>query len=288
MNANYNIKKIISNIKSELKDFYPIYEINSFIYMIFEKVTGTSRTKLLVSDQLELSDLQLRIIHDVISELKTYKPIQYILEETDFYEIQFDVGSGVLIPRPETEELVDWIINENKDEKKIILDIGTGSGCIAIALAANLKSSKVYACDISDQALGQAKKNSIKNNVKIDLFQLDILKNISGLNKKFDIIVSNPPYIAESEKRLMEQNVLNFEPELALFVPDDNPLVFYKAIINFGKLHLNHGGEIYLEINEAFGRQMIALLKDSGFESIILKKDINGKDRMIKGSLKKQ
>jgi len=287
MTTNYNIKKIISSIKSELKDFYPDNEINSFVYLIFEKIAGIARTRLLISDQEELSEKQYKKIHGILMQLKSYKPIQYILGETEFYELPFKVGEGVLIPRPETEELVDWIIKENKNNCKEILDIGTGSGCIAIALAENLKSSKVYACDVSDTALSLAKQNSRKNDAEISFFHLDILSPNLDLDKKFDVVVSNPPYVTEGEKKLMEQNVLAFEPELALFVPDDNPLVFYKAIVNFSKSYLNHGGEIYLEINEAFGRQMVDLLNRSGFDPVILKKDMSGKDRMIKGILKK-
>lgn len=285
MTANNSIKKVISFIKTELKDFYPMNEIDSFVYLIFEHLFNYSKTKLLISMDLEIREDSYKQILTIISELKSFKPIQYILKETTFFDLPFIVNSNVLIPRPETEELVDWIIQENRNKSISILDIGTGSGCIAISLAKNLPDSKVYACDISEKTLNQAQKNSKLNSVDINFKQLDILSNIQ-LNEKFDIIVSNPPYITEKEKVLMHKNVLDYEPEQALFVPNENPLVFYKAIINFGLIHLKPKGSIYFEINEAYGKETALLLKKDYFTNITLKKDINGKDRMLKGTLK--
>ncbi len=285
MASNINIKKVISFIKSELKEFYPMSEIDSFVYLIFEQLFNYSRTKLLISQDVEILEDSYQNILNIIRDLKLYKPIQYILGETIFYNLTFNVIPGILIPRPETEELVDWIIKESPDKYKRILDIGTGSGCIAISLAKNLPESVVYASDISSEALTVTRKNSKLNNVDIQIMKLDILNFDNQLNEKFDIIVSNPPYVTEKEKKLMHKNVLNFEPQPALFVPDNNPLLFYKAIIDFGMNHLNPGGKIYFEVNESFGKETALLLEERDFRDISLKKDINGKDRMLKGVL---
>lgn len=286
MTSNISIKKIISFIKSELKDLYPDNEIDSFVYLIFEELFNYSRTKLLISQDIELSEDSYQNILNIINELKTYKPIQYIIGKTIFYDLNFIVSPGVLIPRPETEELVDWIIKENYKKHKKILDIGTGSGCIAISLAKHLPESTIYASDISNEALKITRQNSKLNNVDIHITTLDILNHGGQINEKFDIIVSNPPYITEKEKKLMHKNVLDYEPELALFVPNDNPLLFYRAVIEFGLTHLNPEGEIFFEINEAYGRDAALLLEEKNYQDIALKKDINGKDRMLKGVLK--
>ena len=286
MASNINIKKVISFIKSELKEFYPMSEIDSFVYLIFEQLFNYSRTRLLISQDVEILEDSYQNILNIIRDLKLYKPIQYILGKTIFYNLTFNVTPGVLIPRPETEELVDWIIKENPDKYNRILDIGTGSGCIAISLAKNLPESVVYASDISSEALTVTKKNSKLNTVDIQIMQLDILNSDTQLNEKFDIIVSNPPYITEKEKKLMHKNILDFEPELALFVSNNNPLLFYKAIIDFGMNHLNPGGKIYFEVNESFGKETALLLEERAFRDISLKKDINGKDRMLRGILK--
>lgn len=286
MTANNSIKKVISFIKTELKDFYPMNEIDSFVYLIFEHLLNYSRTKLMISQDVKVNEAFYKQILNIVDDLKLYKPIQYILKETSFYNLRFKVNSNVLIPRQETEELVDWIIQENQNKSIKILDIGTGSGCIAISLAKNLPGSKVYAFDISKEALNQTLINSKLNNVDIDIKQIDILNSNIQINEKFDIIVSNPPYITKKEKVLMHKNVLDYEPEQALFVPNEDPLIFYKAIIGFGLSHLNPQGGIYLEINESYGKETALLLKKKYFNNIILKKDINGKDRMLKGILK--
>ena len=283
MTSKITIKEIISIIKTELNEYYPSTEIESFIFLIFEHLLNYSRTKLLVSYHQEISDDTIKKIKSIIQELKLNKPIQYILGYTTFYNLDFKLNENILIPRPETEELVDWIILENNTKQLNILDIGTGSGCIAISLAKNIEKSIVYASDISPDALYITEINKKLNNVHIETLQFDILSSNFKVNQKFDIIVSNPPYITEKEKTLMLKNVLDYEPDLALFVPDNNPLLYYKAIVEFGVNHLNPGGKIYFEINEQFGKEMKQLLEQLSFYDIILKKDINGKNRMIRG-----
>lgn len=285
MTENNSIKKVISTIKSELNGIYQEVEVSSFINLIFEELLGYSRAKLLISLDEELNQENLIKINSIIDELKLQKPIQHILGKTIFYDLSFKVNHETLIPRPETEELVDWIISENKNTELKILDIGTGTGCIAVSIAKNLPGSTIYAVDISEKAISLAKENAALNKLKIQCLILDILNPQVDIKDKFDIIVSNPPYVTEKEKRLMQKNVLNFEPALALFVPDDKPLLFYEAITNFGLNHLNPGGKIYFEINEAYGKEMIELLENKGFKNTSLRKDINNKPRMIRGIL---
>ncbi len=285
MTENNSIKKIISGIKSELKGIYPTEEIDSFIVLIFEDVLGYSRTKLLISLEEEIGGSNLCRIKDIVKDLKNQRPVQHILQKTIFYDLPFKVTQDALIPRPETEELIDWVISDHKEESLNILDIGTGTGCIAISIAKNLPQSKVYAMDISSKALELARENGKLNNTDIVFLESDILKKSIEIEGKFDIIVSNPPYIRQKEKELMSKNVLEYEPELALFVPDHDPLLFYKTIIDFGLKNLNKEGKIYFEINEAFGQEMINLFEVNNFSEITLKKDINGKHRMIKGKL---
>ena len=211
------------------------------------------------------------------------EPIQYILSETKFYGLSFYTKKGILIPRPETEELVDWIIKDNQGSEKKYLDIGTGSGCIIISLAKNLKGT-FDAIDISEKSIRISEENSIKNKVNINLKKTDIL--CSELKGEWDVIVSNPPYVLRSEKEVMNKNVLNWEPETALFVEDTDPLLFYEEISKKSLTVLRKNGYLYFEINENFGNETIKLLEEIGFVNIELKKDINGKDRMIKAMCK--
>jgi len=219
-------------------------------------------------------------------------PLQYILGETEFYDLIVKVNPSVLIPRPETEELVDWalitsrIINGETEILKL-LDIGTGSGCIAISIKKYIPLADITAIDISEAALNIARQNADLNQVEINFIQDDIFKptNLELINSKYDLILSNPPYVTEAEKDQMLDNVLNHEPDIALFVPDNDPLVFYRAITDFALVHLKINGFLFLEINEKFGQETLNLLKKKGFKEIELRQDMGGKDRMIKAVL---
>ena len=223
-----------------------------------------------------------------MEELKKEVPIQYLLGKTHFYGLDFEVNENVLIPRPETEELVEWIINENKaiDKKKKvkILDIGTGSGCIAISLAKNLPNAEVYAIDVSKKALETAKRNAISNNVEI-IFMLKNVLELEILKSNYDIIVSNPPYVRNLEKEEIKKNVLDYEPHLALFVEDNDALIFYRKIASLAQKNLLENGQLYFEINQYLGKEMTDLLEEMNFKNIELRKDIYDNDRMIKGNI---
>src|SRR6056297_1507897 len=286
MRSKYTIKKIISLIKSELNDYYPLQEINSFIYLILHYYFKYSKVQIQLKQDEEINDNLITQIITNIKELKTFKPIQYILGQTEFYNLLFIVVPGVLIPRPETEELVDWILAENKNQFQKIADIGTGSGCIAISLAKNLPKSFIYAFDNSADALSITRRNSKLNRTEIHISYFDILNKNNQLEETFDIIVSNPPYITEKEKQLMHPNEINYEPEEALFVSNDDPLLYYRVIIDFALKHLKKGGKVYFEINENLGKETALLLEEKNFQNIQLKKDINDKYRMIRGILK--
>ena len=271
-----------ASIRKELAGIFPKEEIESLIFLIYEKVKGYSRTQFLLSREEKLSTDELVEIEKIVSRLKKHEPIQYILGQTEFYGMPFHSVSGVLIPRPETEELVQWIIQENKLLSPTILDIGTGTGCIAISLLKNIEQAKVIACDISLLCIETALRNAELNATPVSVFEYDILNGTPKVTfPELDLIVSNPPYVRETEKLLMEKNVLEYEPGLALFVTDENPLIFYERIADFAITHLKNRGSLYFEINEAFGKECVEMLQGKGFSNIILKKDINGKDRMI-------
>ncbi len=276
----------IASIRKELAGFFSKEEIESLIFMIFEKLKGYSRTQFLLAKEDELSQEELIEIRKIVTRLKNHEPIQYILGETEFYGLPFYSLPGVLIPRPETEELVQWIIQENQLSEPFILDIGTGTGCIAISLHKNIVQSTVLACDISPVCIETARRNAELNVSEVSLFEYDILNGTPEVRfQELDLIVSNPPYVRETEKILMEKNVLQFEPELALFVPDEKPLIFYDRIADFALIHLKNQGKLYFEINEAFGKDCVTMLQQKGFSDVQLKKDINGKDRMIRALL---
>jgi release factor glutamine methyltransferase len=273
-------------IFEKLSPVYCKQEIESISQLIFEKILGFSRLQTHLNQQTIISKANLVLISEIINRLIQFEPIQYILGETEFYGLTFKVNHAVLIPRSETEELVDWIIKDNHLLKPSILDIGTGSGCIPIALVKNLPGAAAYGWDISAEALMVAKENADANQVKVDFFRADILQHTYPSEKrKYDIIVSNPPYVTYSEKGFMQNNVIDYEPHIALFVPDADALVFYRAIADIAINQLKPGGPLYIEINETYGKETAELLALKGFKNIVLRKDINGKERMIRAEL---
>ena len=286
--------KAIQNIfHKELDATYTKEEVDSFFYMLIANYCGVSRLSLAMQHDYQIDDATK--LFDALALLKQQKPIQYLLGETEFYGLSFKVNEYTLIPRPETEELVQWVFDELtiKNEKLIItdkvlriLDIGTGSGCVAISLAKHLSKAKVYAVDISEEALLVAKANAEINHVDVTFLNVDILNTdtweIVFKDFEFDVIVSNPPYVREQEKQMMKPNVLDNEPHLALFVKDDNPLLFYEAISRFAVDKLSRRGLLFFEINEHLGNEMVNLLHRHHFSNIELKQDIFNKDRMVK------
>ncbi len=279
------LKELQDIFHKTLDAIYDKNEVDSFFFMLSEHYYNVSRIKLAVDVNYAVKDYN--TILNALEDLKKERPIQYIIGETEFYGLPFKVNEHVLIPRPETEELVEWIISKLKTQNSEfkILDIGTGSGCIAIALAKNLKKAKVYALDVSKNALRVAKHNAELNAVNVEFLNDDILNYGDSIfeDLEFDIIVSNPPYVRDQEKTLMQANVLNNEPHLALFVKDDNPLLFYNAIVSFSIENLKKGGLLFFEINEYLGDDMICLLRENNFSEIELRQDIFKKDRMIFG-----
>jgi release factor glutamine methyltransferase len=268
----------------ELTQLYDVGEVESFFYLILEAKYQLHRVDLALQPDLAFSESELKIWSSILEQLKKEIPIQYILGVTHFYGLEFEVNSAVLIPRPETEELVDWIIQKskikNQKSKLKILDIGTGSGCIAIALAKNLPNAQVFALDVSEQALATAKRNAELNQVTIQFLHQSILET-EDLGQQFDIIVSNPPYVLELEKQEIKKNVLDNEPHLALFVEDNDALIFYRKIAQLAQKNLNPQGQLYFEINQYLGQEMLDLLREMGFKNSELRQDIYGNDRMI-------
>jgi release factor glutamine methyltransferase len=274
----------IAYIRKELKDRYPASEIEGMIRFLFAIWKRYNTTDLLLKKGEKLSATDFTYIASVVTRLKKHEPIQYILGETEFFGLPLHVTPDVLIPRPETEELVLWIIKTNTFSDPFIVDACTGSGCIAISLKKHLPATIVTGFDISAKALQIARENAELNQTKIDFLQMDLLKPSSpGLLKPADLIVSNPPYVTEKEKKKMQENVINFEPHSALFVPDQDPLKFYRALISFGEQHLKIGGKQFWEINESFANECFNLMKEHGYANIEIRRDINGKDRMISG-----
>jgi release factor glutamine methyltransferase len=270
---------IIPKFLSEINNFSR-REVASFAYLSIEKILGYSKSDCIIHSNQELTNDNIISFENIISDLKQNIPIQYILGEAHFYDLKFKVNSSTLIPRGETEELVQYILLHDFIS---VLEIGTGSGCIAVSIAKN-SNSKITAIDNSLEALEIAKSNAILNSVKINFVLSDIF-NFSD-TKKYDLIVSNPPYVLESEKKIMDKNVLDYEPHNALFVDNNDPLVYYKEIAKIATNNLNKNGLLFFEINENYSKQIIELLSNLNFVDIELKKDINGRDRIIKSVFK--
>ncbi|MDB5022979.1 MAG: prmC [Mucilaginibacter sp.] len=289
------VKGVSAAFRKELPALYDIKEIDSLCMIVLADITDTSSAKIKAFPELEIPAGQAEKINKVLVRLKTGEPVQYILGHTEFYGLPFKVNPAVLIPRPETEELVDWTISSvsSGHQPHHILDIGTGSGCIAISLKKNLADARVSATDISTDALKTAKENAELNHTKINFIQADILNPAnplfpaghSPLTTPYSLIISNPPYVTLEDKKQMHTNVSDFEPHTALFVPEDDPLIFYNAIAGFAAEHLEKNGLLFFEINESYSEQIIELLNHKSFINIELRKDMNGKFRMVKAQI---
>jgi release factor glutamine methyltransferase len=288
-----NAKRYRTQFIQALEPIHGVDEAESFFYLILEEKHQMKRIDLALDVHFEFSDEAIIIWEELVNQLKKEMPIQYLLGNTEFFGLPFIVNENVLIPRPETEELVDWIIEgeqrierlkgEKKEGQRVvkILDIGTGSGCIGISLAKNLPTANVFALDVSADALKVAKLNAERNGVFVTFLEKDILQT-EDLVEQFDLIVSNPPYVRNLEKHEIRNNVLDYEPHIALFVDDFDALLFYRKIASLATKHLVNGGQLFFEINQYLGTEMIALLTASGFSDIELRKDIYGNDRMIR------
>jgi release factor glutamine methyltransferase len=285
------LREVKNIFHTELDPLYPKEEVNSFFSILIEHYLNLERFALALQPDLIVSKENETPLFGALSRLKLKEPIQHIIGTSHFMEMDFKVTKDVLIPRPETEELVRWIIeevhrleSEEQNTKGLrILDIGTGRGCIAISLAKHLNNAKIYALDISEDALKIANENAVLNDVEIIFLEKNILED--ELDKEFDIIVSNPPYVRELEKKEMHANVLDYEPSQALFVSNEDPLVFYRRITSIASNQLIKGGYLFFEVNQYLGKETEQLLKDDKFSEIELRKDMFGNDRMLKGKL---
>lgn len=279
------IKEYRTQFIERLAPIYGQDEAESFFYLILEEKQQLKRVDLALHPDLVFSEEDVAVWNSILEQLKLEIPIQYLLGKTSFYGLDFEVNENVLIPRPETEELVDWIISNNlkinRSKNFKILDIGTGSGCIAVSLAKNLPNAQVFAIDVSEKALATAKKNAERNAVEVTFISQNILETLD-LGQEFDIIVSNPPYVRNLEKEEIKKNVLDNEPHLALFVEDNDALIFYRKIAELAQKNLSNSGQLYFEINQYLGKEMISLLEGMNFKDVELRKDIYGNDRMTR------
>ena len=295
------VKNYRTQFSTALSSLYPKTEIASFFFILVDEYLDLKRIDITLNPDFKINNDKISLLNTALERLKNEEPIQYIIGNTEFYGFPFLVDKNTLIPRPETEELVEWILLETAKlqsdpiSKSIhILDIGTGSGCIPISLAKNLPTATISAIDISADALKIAIKNATLNKVKVKFIEGNVL-DIYALNKimkeklhhqaKFDIIVSNPPYVRELEKIEIQNNVLQNEPHLALFVSDENPLLFYDKIADMAKQHLRKNGLLFFEINQYLGEETVKILAEKGFKNIKLRKDLFGNDRMIKATI---
>jgi release factor glutamine methyltransferase len=287
------IKDVFEDYK-QLKKVYDANEIEAITLLTISEITQLSKASIKAFPERELTIEHTEKLKKVLTQLQTGQPIQYILGVTEFYGLPFKVNPSVLIPRPETEELVEWILSSVAESQKqkaegikhytgSILDIGTGSGCIVISLKKNLPTTQASAIDISESALQTAKENALLNDVEVNFIHADILNIKSEIKiPKSEIIISNPPYVTLTDKKQMHTNVTDFEPHSALFVPEHDPLIFYRAIAHFAKANLQPGGLLFFEINESYGEETLELLQLTGFINTELRKDMSGRDRMIK------
>jgi len=278
-----SVGSVVSYLEAGLSPLYPPEEVNSMVAILFAHFNKWNRMELRARQDHQLSESELLNYHQALKQLKQSKPLQYVLGETEFFALPFKLNNHVLIPRQETEELVDLIIKEGKENESLI-DIGCGSGCISISYKKRNPKSKVLVVDVVPEALQLTMDNAKLNEVELNSKEMDIL-NWYDLDIQFDVVVSNPPYVTLGEKATMNKNVLNFEPHVALFVQDSNPVVFYDAIADFALKHLKDNGRIYFEINERFGREVASCLEVRNFKDIRIIKDINGKDRIVTGHL---
>lgn len=275
-----NLEEFYKLIQVKLDRKFDKNEVEEFFFRLIDHYCQVDRLKYILNSKLELNKIEEVNLVRSIKFLEKESPIQYITGQTQFMGMNFTVNKNVLIPRPETEELVRWIVQDLHSNKRV-LDIGTGSGCIAISLSKLMDNCIVFGWDISSDALDIASKNSKNNSVNVKYDLVDIT-NEKQCSEKFDIIVSNPPYVTQDDKLLMSKNVISYEPHIALFVKENDPLFFYKKILNFSKKNLISNGTIYFEINENFSKQVNKLLKKEGFHDIIVRKDFRGKYRMVK------
>ncbi|MDI5949160.1 peptide chain release factor N(5)-glutamine methyltransferase [Flavobacterium yafengii] len=282
--SSFKIKEYRTQFIQELTPIYDAGEAESFFYLILEEKHQLKRIDLALHPDLVFSEEEIVVWNSILEQLKQEIPVQYLLGKTSFYGLDFEVNENVLIPRPETEELVEWILESQKSKVESqnirILDIGTGSGCIAISLAKNIPNAQVFAIDVSEKALATAKTNAENNSVNVTFINQNILET-EDLRQQFDIIVSNPPYVRNLEKEEIKKNVLDNEPHLALFVEDNDALIFYKKIAELAQENLSKNGQLYFEINQYLGKEMVDLLEKMNFKNIQLRKDIYGNDRML-------
>lgn len=286
-----NLTALKNTIHTELQGFYETEEINAFLYRLADFRLQLNRIDFVTQQDFIIAKEDELFLMEAIQALKEEKPIQYILGVTEFYGLEFNVSPATLIPRPETEELVDWIISDHKHQAATtqlrLLDIGTGTGCIPISLAKHLDNAQVSAIDISTEALAIAQENAQLNKVSVNFMETDILsdKALENNKEQFDVIVSNPPYVRQLEKEEIKKNVLAYEPHLALFVDDHDALLFYRRIAAIAKKHLKRKGCLYFEINQYLGEETVDLITEMGFQQVELRKDLSGNDRMIKAQL---
>lgn len=277
------MKQVTGFIQTRLSGIYPEQEIRQLSKLLLERVLHVQTYELLTCKDTQLSETERQELEGMLCRLEAHEPIQYVLGETEFFGLPFVVSPAVLIPRPETEELVEWILEYGKANMlKRVLDIGTGSGCIAVSLAKYLSGTQVFGLDISENALRIARTNARQNAVEVDWIEADILSESTVLPAGLELIVSNPPYVTLKEKTEMERNVLDYEPHQALFVPDNEALLFYERIADLGKESLLPGGCLFFEINAGWGKETLEILARKGYKNLELRRDLSGKDRMIK------